>query len=114
MDDPEKMRETLATKCMGWEWYVNPYNGSEWWVLPDGTAMLASNWAPWESWEQAGLVIEAMREKGWQWEIEDGYENGFVRVTLTGAMGNGPDVFDEDERYARMLAAYRALEASDA
>ena len=108
----ERMRRVLATKAMGWRPSSREHLG----VWEDATGharALRVMWDPFADPKQMMDVIEAMREKGWQWEIEDGYENGFVRVTLTDAMGDGPDVFDEDECYARMLAAFRALEATD-
>lgn len=63
------MRDFLAEKLMGWKWYVTPRTNTAWWLLPDGRSMLASDWQPDKVWEQCGMVIDAMREKGYALSI---------------------------------------------
>jgi len=124
MDERERMREVLA-EMLGWEGFGKDGQESDevhYWrgVTEDGTPfkVYAKDWRPDERWEHCGWVIEAMRAKGWCMDtscVEDG--SVYVCFWQIAATVNGEiyasvagDTFPE----AVSLAAYRALEASDA
>ncbi len=110
----ERMRNLLATEAMGWTsqdgvWYdkggQRVQNGC-------GYAQMVVYWHPDTDWAQCGLVIEAMREKGWIWNVEDITEGETYVEVLRGDHSQHGEAQGE-EKYARMLAAARALEATD-
>ena len=109
----ERMRELLATKAMGWK-----CNWGDWMSENESVwEMSVKQWHPDTDWAQCGLVIEAMREKGWDWHVS-AYASGSVSASLwheeTGKRFMVSVLEDEtDERYTRMLCAARALEATD-
>ena len=114
--DTETMRRILAERAMGWEFNV----ASRYWKWREANgarvSMHKSQWQPDRNWQQCGLVIEAMRERGWTWHVTafaDGSTT--VRLRSNGAVTGECWAVDErlPEREARMLAAARALEAND-
>jgi len=60
----ERMREVLAEKAMGW------HKGARvvWINTEEAWGECDFSWEPDADWEQCGMVIEAMRKKGWCWE----------------------------------------------
>ena len=116
MDERERMRAGLAEKAMGWTvddshfgYYRNANGGTI--GTPHNGDLTRDDWQPDESWEQCGLVIEAMRAKGWDWSVEE-YPDDIIGICLH---KDGRYVWGdaEDERYARMMTAAIALEATD-
>ena len=111
--DIEKMQEVLATKCMGW--HRVKYHGvwSDWYDDQNKSMCLAPLWQPDCKWDQCGMVIEAMREKGWRCNLNDSYypnvKASWYRVGEPFWHYDG----EGTECEARMLAAARALEVGD-
>lgn len=109
MDERERMREALATRGMGWKLC---YRGKYplWESQHNQARVLCSSWHPDTDWAQCGLVIEAMREKGWRAEIlmaRVGYHARFYRTGEIERYDAQGKTFPE----AVALAAFRALEA---
>ena len=98
----EHMRRILAERGMGW-------------TIPDtdlGAAVLAL-WHPDTDWAQCGMVIEAMREKGWCIELNDDmmcYHGRWHHMDGD----DSPMVWETTFCKWATLSAYRALEATDA
>lgn len=75
--DVEKMREVLATKCMGWtrkegytmSWYDDA-SGQDtgFYTVPEVIDPESDRrvWQPDRSWPQTGKILEMMQEKGWR------------------------------------------------
>ena len=129
MDERERMRAGLAEKAMGWTvddshfgYYRNANGGTI--GTPHNGDLTRDDWQPDESWEQCGLVIEAMRAQGWRlsvldvdleidleiWEIEWRHE-AVLSKSRTAAM----TIVERGTSFcaAVSLAAFRALEATD-
>ena len=114
----ERMRRIIAEGMMGWHWqkhdavlgWVDAWEG---WTDEEGKRKI-SNWCPDKSWSQCGMVIERMRELGWDWHVSN-FASGIVSVSLRhekSKLRYGVEIAEHygDECYARMLAAARALE----
>jgi len=114
--DTKQMRETLATRAMGWVW--NEFEGLEMWgILSHGGIKLEcwlDDWEPDKNGKQMMDVIEKMREKGWRCVVNDA-----LYPTITAVWWRKDNIFcqfdakGESECEARMLAAARALGMED-
>ena len=108
-NDRERMRRVLAEKGMGWYMAAS----GRWWT-DDVVWQRISEWRPDVMWSQCGLVIEAMREKGWRCQIETwltfGVTARFICHDATGGFASGQETISQ----AVALAAYQALETTDA
>jgi len=111
--DPEQMRRVLAEWCMGWIYCVNGLTG--YWNDDQGHSKVAQVcWKPDERGDQYVMVIDAMREKGWQGTIRFG--NGGVSASFIHEDGDSYHLHGEgDNAITRipMECAYRALEMTD-
>lgn len=119
--DVERMRELLATKCMGWtrkegytmSWYDDA-SGQDtgFYTVPEAIDPESDRrvWQPDRNKEQSVMVIEKMREDYLfqvvqnVWDVEGVYTVCFLRSGFKTAMVSG------DFCYAVSLAAARALE----
>jgi len=115
----ERIGEVLA-KAMGWRKGMGHVRSDQesapaWRDsgLLGKTQCLRCNWHPWESWPQAGKVIEEMRARGWRWHVKDCWD-GLVRVELSHDSGKSTREEAATEIEARMLCAARALESEAA
>ena len=107
MADIQEIRDWLAEKAMGWEKDYHSWMSNEGWEASIG------NWRPDQNWQQCGMVIEAMREKGWRWDVQE-HVDGHYCVALRRGPGEFAAIHGTaEERYTRMLAAARALGYSD-
>jgi len=137
MMEREQIRTALATKLMGWtQMYLVEYD-TDVWMEPSGEDKLLGmdgwlvvegmydyrDWRPDEDWKQCGMVIEAMREKGWCWDgsftdDEDGVWCSWWRVTDDGDVSDDTsfsgvgDTFCEAVCYVAALAL-EAIEGVD-
>jgi len=116
MMELKQVGEILA-RAMNWipTW---DSHGIQWWVIPASCGrsfshMLASNWTPWDNWEQCGWVIEEMHKAEWEFKLSWDRtmavaafqkEWGLYHAIVKGANLVGVC-------YAVSLAAARALEA---
>jgi len=106
----ERMREVLAA-AMGWMLYTDN-GGGKWLEPPDRAEIPFCDWDPFTSLEQAWLVIEEMRAKGWRDSID--YDGDVVSVNWwKDPYEISHYAEDQDEKLARMLAACHALEGAD-
>ena len=121
MDERERMREVLAERGMGWTLladYDDYYGyGEPAWFWMGRIQYPQSQWDPFNSWEQAGLVIEAMLAKGWTVEadltsIRSGSWVTVYRDIQESECGNAGEM-DWTVPKCISVAIYRALEATD-
>lgn len=112
--DIQEMRDLLARKVMGWHEGDFQKTWIESW---EPIGLPAVRWRPDKDWEQCGMVIEAMREKGYACEVSDLGEEGIMACCFS------PDDYRREdwsslvtaatEPFARMMAVARALEGDD-
>jgi len=111
----ERMRRTLA-EGMGW---FKGFGGAYFRITDRELVYAHHEWTPDTDWKQCGMVIEAMREKGWKSLVEDAMLPHEIEQSRLCAAWFHPDdgrhwwAYADAEPYARMLAAARALEATD-
>jgi len=121
--DAEKMREILATKCMGWTRGKGAWD-DHWESAEDDLIMTRGSWQPDRDWSQCGLVIEAMQAKGWILNLEDWGNSKGNDTRWYVAYEKGDRCDETCQCYeaivtgdtfcpAVSLTAYRALEAND-
>ena len=65
-----ELNEWLAINVMGWEYHVNP-SGCDYYTLMGVTMGNVVTWKPNEDISQAFMVVEKMREKGFQLMLSD-------------------------------------------
>lgn len=113
----EKMGEILA-EAMGWrkmQLEIAPGVRAMYWVDANGKAIvLAKSWKPWDSWPQCGMVIEAMRDKGWCIALHDdmmSYYGRWHHMDMNG--DDSPMTYETTFCKWVTLSAARALEATD-
>jgi len=108
----EKLRRILAEEAMGWECCVLNEDGAceLWSGVPGVGPVRAEDWHPWDNWEQCGMVIEAMRAKGWRWETLE-FGDGSISSSLRRGPGEYATAGGIGEKEVRMFAAVRGLES---
>ena len=108
MMERERMRRVLAEKAMGWR-PVIPFGRLCYDDSKTGRTMcLARDWHPDRNWRQCGMVIEMMREKGWNFQArQEENERGWA-VFWNDEKGDGHG-HANDIKLAVCAAAFRAL-----
>ena len=122
MDERERMRSVLAEKAMGWTLLVDyddfyGYGEPSWFFL-GRIQYPQSQWDPFNSWHQAGDLIEEMRAKGWEcridWPTNFGASAKFSKLIDFDRMRHATSTGHEQTVCEAVSeAAYRALEATD-
>jgi len=92
---------------------VDPGIPLDFWSDAAGRARCTiDSWQPECNWGQCGMVIEKMREKGWQWQVED-LVDGVISADIKHYDGSEAFGVAGTECHARMLTAARALKVTD-
>ena len=112
-----ELTEAVANSVMGWEKWISP-NTLEWWVKDRLQIRVSSEWPiDDEVWRPAtyathrDMIVERMRELGYDWQIKGGakaglkYRANFCKEDFT-KMAHAED---DNPGIAVMLAAYEAI-----
>ena len=101
-----------AEKVMGWHednyapWGSSGYGPS--WVQEDGAQISQGSWEPLTNMNQAMMVVEKMRGKGFAFEFENGGDNAEYHAVFLA--GNSLGISDHDNPAEAILtAAHRAV-----
>lgn len=109
----QKIRDALAKDVMGW--VSDARMDGAWYVDQDGNPVIRmALWEPYDSWGQAGMIVEAMEQDGWELSVHHSSHDTSIRCAVWGKPGTNllscwARIKDATFPQVIALAAYRTV-----